>query len=162
LSESARKVGVEVRFEIKQIDRLLEEYAGLLEIVRQGKPDLVQMTAVASVLHSFYTGVENILLPVAKTVDKRIPSGRQWHRDLLQQMSEACPNRGPVISAQLARKLVDYLGFRHFYRHSYSFFIDWAELKRLVAALPETWTQAKEEFAEFLQSLNQPDSDSQR
>lgn len=65
-------------------------------------------------------------------------------------------NRGDVISAELARKLADYLGFRHFYRHSYSFFLEWGELEKLVTPLREVWAQVKEELNEYLESLNSP------
>jgi len=64
-------------------------------------------------------------------------------------------NRSSVISVELAQKLTDYLGFRHFYRHSYSFFLEWGELEKLVTALPEVWDQAKRELSAFLDSLKQ-------
>jgi hypothetical protein len=40
----------------------------------------------------------------------------------------------------LAEKVV--LGFRHFYRHGYSFFLEWDELEELVTPLAEVWDQA--------------------
>jgi hypothetical protein len=51
------KVIRQIRFEIEQ---LFESYAKLLEKAQQRKPDLVEVTAIASVLHSFYNGLENI------------------------------------------------------------------------------------------------------
>ncbi len=48
-----------VTFEIGQIDQLLAAYADVLERVQQRTPDLVEITAIASVLHSFYNGLEN-------------------------------------------------------------------------------------------------------
>ena len=141
-------------FEIGQIDQLLTAYADLLERVQQRTPDLVEVTAIASVLHSFYNGLENIFLSIAKGLDQQVPTGSQWHRDLLVQMSQQTANRGGVISAELARKLADYLGFRHFHRHSYSFFLEWGELKKLVTPLQEVWAQVKEELYKFLESLN--------
>ena len=61
-SRLAEKVISQVEFEIGQIDQLFESYAGLLEQVQKNIPDLVEVTAVASVLHSFYNGLENIFL----------------------------------------------------------------------------------------------------
>lgn len=61
-SRLAEKVVSQIEFEIKQIDRLFELYAGLLERVQEGTPGLVDVTAVASVLHSFYNGLENVFL----------------------------------------------------------------------------------------------------
>jgi hypothetical protein len=151
----AEKVVSQVTFEIGQIDQLLVAYADLWERGRQGTPDLVDITAMASVLHSFYNGLENIFLSITKGLDQEVPTGTQWHRDLLVQMIHETANRSSVISVELAQNLTDYLGFRHFYRHSYSFFLEWGELEKLVTALPEVWDQAKRELSAFLDSLQQ-------
>jgi hypothetical protein len=36
-------------------------------------PNLVELTALASVLHTFYTGTEKTLLIIARNIDKKIP-----------------------------------------------------------------------------------------
>jgi hypothetical protein len=46
--------------------------------------------------------------------------------------------------------LADRLVFRHFYRHSYSFFLEWDELKPLATRLPQVWAEAKEQIRGFL------------
>lgn len=139
-----------VNFEIEQIDQLLLTYAPLLERVRREAPDLVEITALGSVLHSFYNGLENIFLRVAKEIDQIVPSGKQWHRDLLNQMTNLTSQRGPVFSIDTVNGLADYLAFRHFYRHSYSFFLKWNELQGLVDPLEEVWEQTKAELKSFL------------
>jgi hypothetical protein len=53
---------------------------------------------------------------------------------------------------RLAEKVI--LGFRHFYRHSYSFFLEWGELEELVTSLAEVWDQVKDELQLFLDSLS--------
>jgi hypothetical protein len=148
------KVISQVKFEIGQLDQLFESYADLLEQVQKNMPDLVEVTAVASVLHSFYNGLENIFLSIAKGIDAHVPTGSQWHRDLLTQMTESTSSRGPVLTAEMVHGLTDYLGFRHFYRHSYSFFLEWDELEKLVTPLAEVWDQAKDELQLFLDSLS--------
>ena len=64
-SALADNVVSQVTFEIGQIDQLLAVYADLVERVQQRPPDLVEMTAMASVLHSFYNGLENIFLSIS-------------------------------------------------------------------------------------------------
>jgi hypothetical protein len=149
----AEKVIAQIQFEVEQIDQLFSLYADLLERVQQNKPDHVEIAAIASVLHSFYNGIENIFLSIAKEVDLQVPAGAQWHRDLLVQMSKQTAKRNSVISTELAQKLADYLGFRHFYRHSYSFFLEWGELQKLVIPLREIWVEVKGELSTFLKSL---------
>ena len=58
------------------------------------------------------------------------------------------------MTTETAHRLADYLGFRRFYRHSYSFFLEWDELEKLVTLLPEVWVQVKGELQLFLDGLN--------
>ena len=143
----------ETEFEMDQIDRLFVSYAVLFDRVRQGQPDVIETTAVASVLHSFYNGLELIFLSIAKRLDRQVPTGERWHRQLLFQMMQSTVQRDSVISTELAQQLDNYLAFRHFYRHSYSFFLDWSELEKLVTPLQSVWSQAKAELNMFLDHL---------
>ena len=153
--ELADKITTRIQFEIGQIDQLFETYHDLLEKSQRESPNLVEITAIASVLHSFYNGVENIFLVVAKGIDNNVPAGQQWHRDLLKQMAEATSHRKAILTTELTNQLADYLGFRHFYRHSYSFHLDWTELEKLVNPLLDVWQQTKREFELFLESFDE-------
>jgi hypothetical protein len=83
-----------------------------------------------------------------------MPTGSQSHHDLLVQISQPTPDRNAVISPELTQRLEEYLSFRHFYRHSYSYFLDWNKLEPLVAQLDKVWSQAKAELNEFLARLS--------
>jgi hypothetical protein len=144
----------EIQFDIDQIDRLFASYAVLFESIQQTQPDLIEATAVASVLHSFYNGLESIFLLIAKRIDGHIPTGEKWHRQLLLQMTQTVTQRQHVITMELAHDLESYLGFRHFYRHSYSFFLDWGQLEKLVAPVHRVWSQAKIELNAFIDHLS--------
>jgi len=65
---------------------------------------------------------------------------RVWAKSVSATTDEG---RGPVLTVGTAHQLVSYLGFRHFYRHSYSFFLEWGELEKLVTPLAEVWEQTK-------------------
>lgn len=149
----AEKVVTHVQLEIQQIDHLLEVYGHLLEKARAEAPDLVEITALASVLHSFYTGVEKIFIYIADGIDEEIPSGNQWHRDLLEQMAVPGAARDVVVSAELIGQLKEYLGFRHFYRHGYSFVLEWEKLEGLVKPLSDVWNRVKQELRRFLEDI---------
>lgn len=145
-----RKIKSQVKFEIKQIDELFQSYADLFNRVRNRSPDLVEITAIASVLHSFYNGMENIFLTIAKGIDESVPLGEQWHRELLIQMAEQTPDRNRVLTQETVQCLAKYLAFRHYFRHSYSFFLEWKELKELVDPLEGDWKRIKNEILLFL------------
>jgi hypothetical protein len=138
------KTRVKIQFEVEQIDKLIETYSELLEKCRQNEPDKVEIAALGSVLHSFYNGIENIFFVIAKELDTTLPQGFSWHKDLLIQISSKTSSRNAVISEVTKEKLVNYLGFRHFYRHSYSFFLDWNDLKPLVVNLDPVWKEVRE------------------
>jgi hypothetical protein len=143
----------QVRFEVDQIDHLLDSYSDLLAQSQVTPPGLVEVTAVASVLHSFYNGLENIWLAIAKGVDADVPSGLQWHRDLLVRMTTPTTTRPAVLTAKSIASLSDYLAFRHFFRHSYSFILEWEEMGELVTRLPQTWADVKLDIRQFLARL---------
>jgi hypothetical protein len=82
-----------------------------------------------------------------------VTAGAQWHRDLLTRMAESTANRKAVLSTEAVRRLADYLGFRHFYRHSYSLYLEWRELEKLMTPLVEVREQTKGELGVFLDTL---------
>jgi len=153
LSELIERVAEEVRFEIGHLEQLFVSYSDLLPGARERTPGLVEMTALASVVHSFYQGMENIFVAVAKRLDQQLPTGDHWHKDLLAQMTRQTAKRPPVISTELETRLAVYLGFRHFSRHAYPYFLDWDELEKLVVPLHEVWAEVKRQLHQFLDTL---------
>jgi len=108
-----------IEFEIMQIEKELQNYSLLFDLIKQQEPDLIEMTALSSVLHSFYNGIEGIFLIISKNIDENIPKSYNWHSDLLKRMSEKNEIRKNVISEEKFNQLQEYLGFRHFFRHNY-------------------------------------------
>jgi hypothetical protein len=110
-------------------------------------------------LHDFYAGLERIFRQIATVVDQSLPSGPEWHRELLIQMSTDMPQLRPaVISAETARALDEYLRFRHVVQNVYVFEFDGEQMERLVQRLRPSFEQVRGEllaFAEFLVQLAQ-------
>jgi len=132
-----------LQHEIQQIDHLLESFQPLLAVTRVRDPDLVELSALATVLHSFYGGVENIFATIGKSVDNRLPTGTKWHKDLLIQMSKPTDSRNAIVSEQQYGVLIGYLSFRHFFRNSYAYQLDWDQIHPLIESINETWNQLK-------------------
>ena len=63
------------RIELAQLRRLIDYYQGLLAKVRTAEPDAIEMSALSSFLHSFYTGIESIFKRIAADVDGFFPAG---------------------------------------------------------------------------------------
>ncbi len=95
---SNERIKSQIQFQIQQINRLFGTYGPLLKECREKDPDLVEITAIASVLHSFYNGIENIFAIIAKKIDNSVFHGDQWHKKLLSEMAKKTEKRNAVIS----------------------------------------------------------------
>ncbi|UCH97330.1 MAG: hypothetical protein JSV88_10900 [Candidatus Aminicenantes bacterium] len=144
----------EIENEIELINELIESHELLLNKVKTSTPDRIEISALATVLHSFYNGIENVFSRIANRLDKKQPSSEFWHQELLEQMKSGTPKRKAVISNELHGKLNLYLGFRHFFRHAYAFQFKWEKIKELVMDLPGVYTQFKQETNQFIKKLN--------
>ena len=127
---------IEVAFE--QLEKLLGTYRSLVERCETARPDDVELAALAAMLHSFYNGVENLLKRIAVENAEDLPQGDTWHRQLLDQMGSETEARPQVIDSELQSRLHLYLAFRHVFRHSYTFDLQWEKMRELVLHCDET------------------------
>ena len=49
---------------------------------------MIEKSAVALLLQSFYNGIENILIIIVKYFDARLPNSSKWHKELLEKAFE--------------------------------------------------------------------------
>ena len=117
------------------------------------EPTAVEVSALATFLHSFYSGVENSLKRIAIEMDGGVPSGDAWHRQLLALMANTTAVRPPVLSQTLYETLSEYLAFRHFFRQAYSFHFDWSKMAGLVLKAERTMKAFETEVDRFYDSL---------
>ncbi|MBQ9657861.1 MAG: hypothetical protein IJV31_03735 [Clostridia bacterium] len=142
----------QIKFKIKDIDKLFAEYELIFQKIKAEKPDLFDMTILGSVLHSFYNGLENIFEIIAKNIDGIVPSGNKSHQELLHQMASKNNNRNEIVDEELYLKLREYVTFRHFYRHAYSFQLDWDKMENLVDDIYMVWENVKESLEVFMKN----------
>lgn len=139
----------QIAVEMAQLQQLLELHEPLLEKCRSEDPNPIELSAMAALLHSFYTGAENLFRRVAMEIDGGMVQGEEWHRRLLRQMTEVKAGRPEVISPQLYDRLLPYLQFRHVFRSSYSFQLRWDKMAPLVLDCKETLIALQAEIARF-------------
>jgi hypothetical protein len=131
---SRESLKLKIDFEIKAIEHELSDTRALFEKLGARAPDGIEIRALASTLHTFYCGVENILAAISRQVDGTVPDDDRWHQSLLIAMSRPTAIRGAVLSEEIKWSLKKYLAFRHFYRHSYGHYLDWEQMKPLCIA----------------------------
>jgi hypothetical protein len=137
--------------EREQLRRLLDALRPLIEKCTASPPGEIELSALAAMLHSFYGGVENIFKRATLELGDRMPGGESWHKDLLESMARATSRRTRVVSPELKQRLKDFMEFRHFFRHSYVFNLEWDRMKTLVLGCEETFRLIENELDRFLQ-----------
>ena len=127
---------------------------------RPEEQDLLLDSAALN-LHDFYGGLERAFHQIAAMVDGSMPSGREWHRELLRQMGIAVSQVRPAaLSGETVQLLDEYLRFRHVVRNIYAFSFDADRLERLSQRLRPCLGQVGAEllaFADFLERVGQED-----
>lgn len=140
---------IKTELEIALLERLLRDNRVLLEKAEQAEPDSTELLALSALLHSFYTGVENVFKRIALEIDGAMPSGNRSHSELLLQMCQASPSRPAVVSDDLKLRLGEYMDFRHVFRHAYSFDLRWRKMAGLVLGVRDTLDQVESALSEF-------------
>lgn len=143
---------------------VLERIAARMDEVdhqRADPPTWIEMRAMASLAHDFYTGVESVFKRIAVQFDGGVPQTAFWHKDLLNQMNDARTGIRPaVIDNHLWALLDEYLDFRHFFRNAYSAELEWGRLSPHVTWMPETLALLKDQLARFFAAVRADKSES--
>jgi len=150
----------EIGVEFEQLHELLDDHRLLLQKCRSIDPDAVERSALAAVLHAFYTGIENIFVRITVAAEGTKPRGDAWHQDLLGSMAVDGAGRTAVLSSDLADTLAEYLAFRHVFRHAYTFHLRWEKMRHLVLGLDRVLQQLEKDLGSFLNRTTGPKTDS--
>lgn len=114
---------------------------------------------IARSLYDFYKQLENIFERIAREVDQTVPTGKEWHKNLLQQMAEPRTTRAPVLSQKTCAELQDLLGFRHVFIYIYGAELDYEQMLENAARVNEVFPKVSEELIAFIAYLEKQESD---
>lgn len=130
--------------EFENIDVVMSD---LFSVVNTEKSEysVPELAAIATFIHNFYNGIENILKRVVSFKRLEIKGSPTWHKDLLKTAFDA-----GITSNELYGTLSDYLSFRHFFVHAYSFTLRWEELRPLVDGIKNTFENFKSAIYSFI------------
>lgn len=141
--------------EMRNLERLSQELVRVLVATTEGTSARVR--AAGSVIHDFYTGAEKIFRRIAIRMDQDLPTGEDWHVQLLHRMAVSVEEIRPaVIDETLEDQLEEYLRFRHLFRNIYGFDLKWERCQPLAERMDKTFGDLKEQigiFENFLSSI---------
>ena len=130
--------------EFENIDAVIGELFSVVKTSR-AKYSTADLAAIATFIHNFYNGIENILKRITIYEKIEIKDSPTWHKDLLLVSTD----KG-VIAEDLYHTLSDYLSFRHFFVHAYSFNLRWEELEPLVNGLKAMHKKFKTSIFDYI------------
>lgn len=127
----------------------------ILESLQATQPDNQERVVVTGYyLHNLYSAVEDLFEEVASAFENQLEPGGSYHRDLLRRMSIDVPTIRPRLVSSNSFKLLDDLrGFRHVFRHSYTYTLDPQRVAQLRQAVLDRWSIVQEDLSRFQQFL---------
>jgi len=147
-----KTVKIKIEHEISRIDKSIASVKPLLDLCKIKEPDIIEITAAAQVLHSFYNGVESVIVLFFKYINEKLPNDLKWHKTLFEMSFGNNSKNIKIISDDIKNELEKYLLFRHFIRHAYSSELDWTEMEPLIKEIENIWKIIKTSFEEFIKN----------
>ncbi|MDI3525703.1 MAG: hypothetical protein PWP42_953 [Candidatus Atribacteria bacterium] len=121
--------------EIVKIYKRIEE--------RKRKRGIHALESLAYQLHNLYCAYEDLFKIVAGFFENNIEEPSKYHAELLKRMKMEIEGVRPALISEESFKLLNSLrGFRHFFRHAYSYELD----ERKVSLVLEDALKLKETF----------------
>lgn len=118
--------------------------------------DEISCRVIGSYLHDYYCGLEKIFVHIAKSFGESIPSGNQWHKELLDEMTLSIPGvRTVLLSKKTLVKVDELRGFRHVFRNAYGFSIDSKREQQLLGNLSSISSSVKKEIKTFFKQMDE-------
>ena len=87
-------------------------------------------------------------------MDEYLPHGDEWHKNLLQQMSEQRPERPPVISEETHIQLTKLLKFRHKVNNIYGRELRYENTLVHAETIDVLFASVSQEITAFTESLS--------
>jgi len=149
-----RRLEREIRSDLDAMQRQRERIEDFSIAGGREIEPVARWSTLAVALHAYFGAVESALTRVARTTEGSVPSGAEWHRELLRSMSfELRDVRPAIISPETQSDLARLLSFRHFFRHAYAVDFDGDRLCEHAARVLRGHDRLVAELTVFADSL---------
>lgn len=145
-----------IKKEVESINRKLER----LKKERDLENIDSHIKAIASTLHSIYSGYKNILERIIRAVDGELPFGKEYHLWLLKRASIPIDNVRPFIISSETFKVLDELKtYRHKFRNIYLYLLSAERIIELADLGIKSFELFEKDFNNFKKFLNKKSSE---
>jgi predicted nucleotidyltransferase len=146
----------QIELELESLEKTVNDIKEPLEYALERGYNTTALRSIGSCLQDFYSGIERIFERIAVLFDGGLPEGLDWHIMLLKQMENKHPKSRPaVIDHSLALELLEYLRFRHLFRHTYGYELRWDKMQPLAIGVSDILNMFKEQIACFLNKIQE-------
>jgi len=115
----------ELDYQIKQIKDIYVDLKQKLQRVEQQTPAKEMVESAGYWMHNLYSAYEDLFKLVSGFWENNVAVDGDFHVNLLKRMILNIPDvRPPLLSAESYRYLNELRGFRHVFRHAYSYGLD--------------------------------------
>ncbi len=139
------------------IDGIAKALADIEVLPAAAKPYIEK--SIATDLANVYSGIERIFERIAREVDRHIPTGEEWHKNLLAQMAAQRPERVPVISEQTFLRLENLLKFRHVVNNIYGEELIYEQTEPHAKSIDALFASVSQDLNIFTDSLVRDEED---
>jgi len=146
-----------IRNEISDMEIVIQRMQKALQQANKNPDDQgFYLDSVALNLHNFYSGIERLFELIARYVDRSIPKGETWHRDLLQQMAKDTPDLRPAVIDEDSILALDELRrFRHVVVNIYTINLIPEKIIKLTMTVKDIWPNIRSELLAFAELLDE-------
>ncbi|MEW6096945.1 MAG: hypothetical protein AB1567_10565 [bacterium] len=134
--------------EFENIDIVISELSSMVQ-TKKSEYSIPELAAISTFIHNFYNGIENILKRVLLYRQIETKNTPTWHKNLLKTSLAM-----GIIDNDLFDNLSNYLSFRHFFVHAYSFTLRWEDMEPFVDDLDSILSKFKFAIYNFIDNTN--------
>ena len=123
----------EFDYQLQIIDQLYETIGKRKEIIDQEGPSPELVESAGYWLHNLYCGFEDLFRIIAGHWENHVPVNGGYHIQILKRMVIHIEGVRPaVLSSKSFQELNELRGFRHAFRHAYSYGLDDERVRHLL------------------------------
>ena len=91
---------------------------------------------------------------IFKSISEDIPNDSQWHKKLFDKAFETTKERPALFNNENKQQLLDYMRFRHLFRHTYEYELEPKQLKYLIEGVEKLWESIKNDINIFIKTYD--------